>query len=102
MRPGDDAFQILRTVSGELTALPRATAQMTWKTARLVAAFPDLISSREPTAWLQTANPGFNGRTPRELVEAGELRSPLGDGPPNTGWGLCLGKKIPAALGNRA
>ena len=39
---------------------------------RLVRALLEIIPAAELPAWLGAPNPGFDGRTPWELIEAGE------------------------------
>lgn len=39
---------------------------------RLIKALSELVPALELTTWLQTPNPGFDGRSPKELIEAGE------------------------------
>jgi uncharacterized protein (DUF2384 family) len=39
---------------------------------RLVKALLDIIPADELPQWLQTPNPGFDGRTPWRLIENGE------------------------------
>ena len=48
-----------------------AKAQVT-EAVRLIKALSELIPISELPAWLQTPNPGFDGRSPKELIEAGE------------------------------
>ena len=48
-----------------------AKAQVT-EAVRLIRALSELIPVQELAVWLQTPNPGFDGRSPRELIEAGE------------------------------
>ena len=48
-----------------------AKAQMT-EAVRLVKALSDLIPMGELAAWLRTPNPGFDGRSPWQLIETGE------------------------------
>ena len=71
MRPSKDAFQIPQTLSAELTALFPAGAQ-TPDTLRLITGLSALIPAEKLAAWLQTVNPGFDGRAPQELIEIGE------------------------------
>ena len=48
-----------------------AKAQVT-EAVRLIKALSELIPMHQLTAWLQSPNPGFDGRSPKELIEAGE------------------------------
>ena len=48
-----------------------AKAQVT-EAVRLIKALSEFIPVQELAAWLQTPNPGFDGRSPKELIEAGE------------------------------
>lgn len=48
-----------------------AKAQVT-EAVRLVKALSDLIPMDDLAAWLQTPNPGFDGRSPWQLIETGE------------------------------
>ena len=48
-----------------------AKAQVT-EAVRLIRALSELIPVQELAVWLQTPNPGFDGRSPKKLIEAGE------------------------------
>ncbi len=48
-----------------------ARVQVT-EAVRLIKALSELIPVHILAAWLQTPNPGFDGRSPKELIEAGE------------------------------
>lgn len=48
-----------------------AKAQVT-EAVRLVEALSELIPLGELAGWLQTPNPGFDGRSPWQLIETGE------------------------------
>ena len=50
---------------------PPTKAQVT-EAVRLIKALSELIPVHELAAWLEASNPGFDGRTPKELIEAGE------------------------------
>ena len=48
-----------------------AKAQVT-EAVRLIKALSEFIPVQELAAWLQTPNSGFDGRSPKEMIEAGE------------------------------
>lgn len=52
--------------------LPAAVQAQVTEAVRLVKALLEIIPAGELPAWLQAANPGFDGRSPWALIEAGE------------------------------
>ncbi len=61
----------LATYEKHLQLSAPAVAQVT-EAVRLVKALSALIPAGELSEWLQTPNPGFDGRSPRALIERGE------------------------------
>ena len=52
--------------------LPAAVQAQVTEAVRLVGALLEIIPARALSGWLQTPNPGFDGRMPWALIEAGE------------------------------
>ncbi len=61
----------LATYEGAASSPAPVQAQIT-EAVRLVRALLEIIPAAELPAWLGAPNPGFDGRTPWELIETGE------------------------------
>ena len=61
----------LATYEGDTPLTAPVQAQVT-EAVRLVRALLEILPAAELPAWLGTPNPGFDGRSPWALIEAGE------------------------------
>ena len=52
--------------------LPIAVRRQTTEAVRLLKALEEIIPQTDLTRWLTTSNPGFDKRTPLEVIQSGE------------------------------